>query len=218
MFIPPASAQVESSGCHPDFRDRIGETASQIDFDAMCDAYIECLSTDNLDCILPVFEVAFFLCEGVDACENEATLYSATIDLFNHPDLAYELTFDNLPIDTTIDALEAIHNEDYESALSIYEHIAVEYQHPMINVSIGYVYAQMGKYELAIESYKKALSQSINEPITYYAITRAYSDSNEIWLVRIYIHILNGLFDQVDSISINFDGFVEEHPLRTLLL
>ncbi len=177
MFIPLSSAQVYSSGCHPDFRDQIGKTASEVDFDSMCDVYIECLSTDSRDCILSAFEVAFLPCNGVDACENEAILYSATIDLFNHPNLVYGLSFDTLPIEEVVDALEYISAGEYEDALGSYNSIPYDYGHPMIPLNKGYIYTLMGDTENAIEQYNIA-SQSINDPIIYFARAREYARSD----------------------------------------
>lgn len=133
-FIPIVVAQVYSSGCHPDFRNRISATTSEIDFDAMCDVYVQCLSTNSLDCILPAFEVVFLRCDGVDACENEAILYSATIDLLNHPNLTYGLSFETLPIDDVVGALNFIQTEDYELALDSYNGITTRLWTPYDSV------------------------------------------------------------------------------------
>jgi len=174
LFIPLASSQIESSGCHPNFRGRIDATASYIDFDTMCDVYIGCINGDNIDCILPAFEVAFLSCDGIDVCENEAILYSATIDLFNHPHLNYGMSFDLLPIDEVIKGLTFIRDGEYEKARRSYTSITADYGHPMISLSLGHIYSLMGDSENTIKQYNSA-SQSINDPITYLARAREYA-------------------------------------------
>ena len=216
MLIPLSSAQVESSGCYPDFRSRIGATATYINFDAMCDVYVECLSGNSIDCILPAFEVAFVPCEGIDACENEAILYAATIDLFNHPYLNYGISFDLLPIDEVIEGLTFIRDRDYEKARRSYTSITADYGHPMITLSMGHSYSLMGDAEKAIRQYTGA-AESLNEPITYWARAREYARL-DVNLARLDLNSWFDLVSQADvpELQAIFAPIVDELSLDSI--
>lgn len=165
-FVPVAMAQVYGSACSGDFADKIAETTTMIDYSAMCETYMECVDEGGRGCVLSTLDTTFAECDA-EGCDFEILLYLMVVDLFNHPDLAYGMMVEDLPIDRVVEGLELLQSEDFEEARKIFENMSEGYPHPMVATMIGYLYSLQGESELAIEHYDQALAMSLNEPMTY---------------------------------------------------
>lgn len=214
-FVPVAVAQVYGSACSADFADQIAGTTTMIDYSAMCETYMECMNEGGNGCILSTLDTTFAECDE-EGCDFEILLYLMVVDMFNHPDLAYGMMVEDLPIDRVVEGLELLHSEDYEGARKMFENMSEGYPHPMVSTMIGYLYSLQDESELAIENYDEALAMSLNEPMTYVLRGGEYERLSNPEAV-IDVNVFFDLLEQSDAplLIAEFGEFMGDYEIRS---